>query len=197
MKADPPYRSRLLIFVKEPRPGRVKTRLARGIGPVRAAWWQRHQAARLIRRLAADPRWETWLAVSPDREGLASRVWPAHLPCWPQGAGDLGARMGRAIREFPPGPLVIVGADVPDLGARHVAAAFRALGAHDAALGPTLDGGYYLIALQRSPRRMPPGLFAGVRWSTEHALGDTLASLGGSKVALLETLRDVDEAADL
>jgi len=197
MRADPPCRRRVLIFLKEPRAGRVKTRLARGIGSVRAAWWQRHQAARLIRRLAADPRWETWLAVTPDAEGLASRVWPAHLPRWPQGGGDLGVRMGRAFRGFPPGPLVIVGADIPDLGPDHVAAAFAALGDHEAAFCPTYDGGYCLIALKRSPRRAPVGLFEGVRWSTEHALSDTLASLGGGKVALLETLRDVDDAVDL
>lgn len=197
MKASSPYRRRLLIFLKEPRAGRVKTRLARGIGIVRAAWWQRRQAARLIRRLSDDPRWETWLAVAPDREGLASRVWPAHLPRWPQGPGDLGARMGGAFRAFPPGPVVIVGADIPELDASHVSAAFRALGDHDAVFCPTFDGGYCLIGLRRSPRRAPSDLFADVRWSSEHALADTMSGLGGARVALLEPLRDVDEAADL
>ena len=197
MKASPVHRRRVLIFLKEPYPGRVKTRLAKGIGTIQAAWWFRHQSAPLIRRLSADPRWQTWLAVSPDHEGEMSRVWPAHLPRWPQGSGDLGARMGRAFRGLPPGPLVIVGSDIPELGPRQVAAAFAALGAHDAAIGPCPDGGYYLIGLRRSPRRAPPGLFRNVRWSGEHALADTLASLGGAKVAMLEELGDVDEAADL
>lgn len=197
MKADGPYRRRVLIFLKEPRPGRVKTRLARDIGPVRAAWWQRHRAASLIRRVAADKRWETWLAVSPDHEGEMSRVWPSHLRRWPQGPGDLGARMGRAFLAAPPGPLAILGADIPDLGPRHVAGAFAALGAHDAALGPCQDGGYYLIALRRSPRCAPPGLFERVRWSTRHALADTIRSLGDARVALLPELVDVDDASDL
>lgn len=197
MKAGAARRRRVLIFVKEPRPGRVKTRLGREIGMIRAAWWQRHQAARLIRVLSTDPRWETWLAVSPDIEGRVSRVWPARLPRWPQGRGDLGARMGRAFRDMPLGPLVIVGADIPDLGPAQVAAAFRALGAHDAAFCPTFDGGYCLIGLKRSPRHAAAALFRGVRWSSQHALADTVASLNGARVALLDRLQDVDEAADL
>lgn len=197
MKADAPYRRRVLIFLKEPHPGRVKTRLGRGIGQVRAAWWYRHQSARLIRRLSADPRWETWLAVSPDHDGEMSRVWPANQRRWPQGGGDLGARMGRAFRTLPPGPLAIVGTDIPDLSPAHVDAAFAALGDNDAALGPCPDGGYYLIALKRSPRRAEAGLLDGVRWSSEHALADTMRSLGTARIALLPELRDVDEASDL
>lgn len=190
-------RPRLLIFAKEPVAGRVKTRLGRDIGMVEAAWWYRRRARSLIRALSADPRWETWIAVSPDRDGLESRFWPAHLPRWPQGRGDLGARMGRAFAAFPPGPLVIVGADIPDLERRHVRAAFDALGDADAVLGPAEDGGYWLIGLKRSPRRKPIRLFEGVRWSTEHALADTEAGLAGLRIARLETLRDVDDARDL
>ncbi|MFQ5624577.1 MAG: DUF2064 domain-containing protein, partial [Paracoccaceae bacterium] len=100
----PARRPRLVIFVKEPRPGRVKTRLGRDIGMVPAAWWYRHQARRVLRRLAGDPRWQTWLAVTPDREGLQSRVWPAHLPRIAQGGGNLGQRMTGVFRAMPPGP---------------------------------------------------------------------------------------------
>jgi hypothetical protein len=62
-------RPALAIMLKIPRPGRVKTRLARDIGTVPAAWWMRHQTARVIRRLARDPRWRLVLAVTPDAEG--------------------------------------------------------------------------------------------------------------------------------
>ncbi len=58
-------RRRLVVMVKAPRPGRVKTRLGRQIGMVPAAWWMRHQTTRLLRRLR-DPRWDIWLAVAPD-----------------------------------------------------------------------------------------------------------------------------------
>ncbi len=187
----------LIIFLKEPRPGRVKTRLGREIGMIGAAWWFRHQAARLIRRLGRDRRWRTVLAVSPGREGLASRVWPAHLPRWPQGPGDLGDRMGRAFFAMPPGPVIIIGADIPGLRPAHVAEGFRLLGRHDAVLGPAPDGGYWMIGLRRGGRAVPAGLFDGVRWSSPDALADTVASLAPLDVGLAATLQDVDEAADL
>ena len=85
-------RQRLVVMVKAPRPGRVKTRLGAGIGMTAAARWFRAQTTSLLRRVE-DPRWETILAVSPDAEGAACRFWPAHLPRWPQGGGDLGARL--------------------------------------------------------------------------------------------------------
>ena len=185
----------LVVMVKEPRPGRVKTRLGREIGMVSAAWWFRHQVARLLRRLD-DPRWQIILAVSPDHEGRQSRIWPAHLPRVAQGPGDLGDRMGRLLRGMPPGPVCIIGADVPGIMPAHIARAFKSLGAHDAVFGPAHDGGYWLIGLKRSGA-IPATLFQGVRWSGEHALIDTIASLGGLRVALTDRLNDVDTAADL
>lgn len=188
-------RQRLVVMLKEPRPGRVKTRLGREVGMVAAAWWFRHQSATLLRRLR-DPRWQLLLAVSPDAEGLSSRVWPGDLPRLAQGRGTLGDRMGRLFRHGPPGPMVIVGADIPALGRAHVARAFRAMGRHDAVLGPAFDGGYWLIGLKRGAPP-PATLFAGVRWSTDRALADTVASLGSARVAMIDRLADVDTAADL
>lgn len=188
-------RATLVVMLKEPCPGRVKTRLGRDIGKVPAAWWFRHQVARILRRLA-DPRWRLVLAVSPDHTGMTSRVWPAHLPRLPQGPGDLGRRMARIFRSLPPGPACIVGADIPGLTPAHVARAFAALGRHEVVLGPAPDGGYWLIGFKRTAA-LPAGLFHGVRWSTEHALDDTIASLGRARLALVDILRDVDSAADL
>jgi rSAM/selenodomain-associated transferase 1 len=190
-------RAQLFIMVKEPHPGRVKTRLGRDIGMTAAAWWFRHQSGSLIRRLGRDPRWQTVLAVSPDHEGLASRVWPWHLPRWPQGAGNLGHRMGRIFRRAPKGPVVIIGADIPGITPALIARAFAALGNHDAVFGPAPDGGYWLIGLKRGARPVPPRIFDAVRWSSATALADTKASLGTAKIALIDTLRDVDRAADL
>ncbi len=184
----------LVVMVKEPRAGRVKTRLGRDIGMTAAAWWFRHQVRRLLRQIH-DPRWVTVLAVAPDRAGMASRVWPAHLPRWPQGRGDLGDRMARTMSRAG-GPVCVIGADVPGITRAHIAHAFAALGDHDAVFGPAEDGGYWLIGLRRA-RPSPRGLFHGVRWSSEHALADTFASLGGLRIAQIETLRDVDTAADL
>ncbi len=186
----------VVLFLKEPRPGRVKTRLGRDIGMVEAAWWFRHQAARVIRGLD-DPRWRLVLAVSPDHEGLASRVWPAHIPRWPQGPGDLGDRMGRVLRHLPPGPVLIAGADIPELTADHIAEGFRLLGRDDAVIGPASDGGYWMLGLKRGARAIPAGLFRGVRWSTPHAMADTVESLAPLDVAFGSVLIDVDEVQDL
>jgi rSAM/selenodomain-associated transferase 1 len=191
----------LVIFLKEPRPGRVKTRLGREIGLIDAAWWFRHQSARLIRSVGHDPRWRTVLAVNPDREGLTSRIWPAHLARWPQGRGDLGDRMGRALRAMPPkkrpGPVIVIGADIPGLRACHVAEGFHQLSRHDAVLGPAADGGFWMIGLKRGGRAVPSGLFRGVRWSSPHTMGDTVASMGSLDVGFAATLHDVDDASDL
>lgn len=188
-------RRTLIIMIKEPRPGRVKTRLGRDIGLVPAAWWFRHQSGALIRRLR-DPRWRIVLAVSPDRAGMQSRVWPADLVRAPQGSGDLGDRMGRMLRSAPKGPVCLIGADIPRIERRHIARAFSALGNHQIVFGPAPDGGYWLVGAQRYAA-LPTDMFSGVRWSTEHALSDTLATLPGRRVSLIDTLRDVDTAADL
>ena len=112
-------RRRLVVMVKAARPGRVKTRLGRQIGMVPAAWWMRHQTTRLLRRLR-DPRWDIWLAVAPDTR-LRDAAWPADLSRVPQGSGDLGDRMGRLLRNLPPGPVCIIGSDIPGITRRHIA----------------------------------------------------------------------------
>jgi glycosyltransferase A (GT-A) superfamily protein (DUF2064 family) len=96
---------------------------------------------------------------------------------------------------MPPGPVVIVGTDVPGIEPAHIAEAFRRLGRHDAVFGPATDGGYWLVGLKRRPRLLHP--FANVRWSSRHAHADTLANLAGRSVAFVTTLADVDNADDL
>jgi rSAM/selenodomain-associated transferase 1 len=178
----------VILFARAPRLGAVKRRLARGIGAMAALRFYRAQLARTL-RLARDPRWRVELAVTPDH-GAAR--WPRGIARVPQGRGDLGARMGRALGRHR--RAVLVGSDIPGLARADIAAAFRALGRAQAVFGPAEDGGYWLVGL--GPRR-PARPFAAVRWSTEHALADTLANFAGRRVALLRRLRDVDTAADL
>jgi rSAM/selenodomain-associated transferase 1 len=189
-------RHHLVIFARAPRLGTVKRRLARDLGALAAWRFHRATTGALLRRLGRDPRWTTWLAVTPDRWARARRgLWPAPARRLAPGRGDLGARMGRALARLPPGPVVIVGSDVPGITAAAIARAFRRLGDHDWVLGPAADGGYWLIGTRRRPVLRPP--FQGVRWSSRHARADTLANLAGRSVALLEELEDVDTAADL
>lgn len=187
----------LVVMARAPRLGAVKRRLARDLGDLAAWRFYRMTAGRLLRELSADPRWQTWLALTPDRAARVRRgPWPGRHALIAQGPGNLGARMGRLLRELPPGPVVIVGSDIPDLRPVHVAQAFRLLGRHDWVFGPAGDGGYWLIGARR--RRAPPReTFAKVRWSSAHALADTCANLKGARIGFLEELADVDTGDDL
>jgi hypothetical protein len=178
----------LVVFARAPRLGAVKRRLARGIGAMGALRFYRGQLAAVL-AVAQDRRWQGRIAATPDR---ARARWPRRLPVIPQGMGDLGARMARAMRRRR--RVVVVGSDIPGISREDIRNAFRALGQADAVFGPAQDGGYWLVGL--GPRR-PARPFAEVRWSTEHALSDTLANFAGRRIALLRTLRDVDTAEDL
>ena len=184
-------RDTVFVFARAPRLGTVKRRLAREIGDRAALRFHQRTLSRVLRALAADRRYRTVLAATPDR--AASR-WPARVIVVDQGAGDLGARMQRLMDRCRRGRAVIVGCDIPGLTAADVAAAFRALGRADAVFGPAEDGGYWLVGL--GPRR-PSTPFARVRWSSAHALADTRANFTGRRVALLRVLSDVDTVADL
>jgi rSAM/selenodomain-associated transferase 1 len=185
-------RPTLIVFVKAPRLGQVKSRLAADIGAVAATRFYRRTTADLLRRLGRDRRWRSVLAVTPDRD-IDAPFWPRRD--WrrmAQGPGDLGQRMARCLAAAAPGPAVLVGSDIPGIRAHHVARAFRSLGDADSVFGPATDGGYWLVGIRH--RKDLRGLFTGVRWSTKHALADTVENLGpGRKATLVETLMDIDE----
>jgi uncharacterized protein len=177
----------LVIFARMPRLGQGKRRLALDIGAFAALRFQRVMLTQLLRRLGYDGRWATWLAITPDHSG----PWPRRFATLPQGQGDLGRRMARVTRGLPPGPVVIIGSDIPDITAADIAEAFHALGSKDAVFGPATDGGYWLVGLRRRPHFIDP--FTNVRWSSGHALADTLANLADKEVAMLRSLSDIDD----
>jgi uncharacterized protein len=181
----------VLVFTRAPRLGTVKRRLARDIGDRAALRFHIATLLRLLRRLQREPRFRIVLALTPD--GAKDRL-PVRMLRMDQGRGDVGERMDTACRRFRRGKVAIIGSDIPDATAADLRAAFRALGSHDAVFGPAEDGGYWLVAL--GPRR-PAQPFVNARWSTQHALADTLRNFRGRRVALLRTLRDVDTAGDL
>ena len=179
----------LVIFARAPRLGRVKRRLAAEIGDMAALRFCRLTTESTIRTLARDPRWRTVLAVT-----RGAFRWPRGVRRIPQAGPDLGARMANAMRSVPGGPVVLVGSDIPCIAPRHVARAFRELAGHDAVFGPAADGGYWLVGVR--DRALLRGLFRAVRWSTAHALADTVANLPpGRTYALVDVLQDVDDAA--
>ena len=181
-------------MVKAPVAGGVKTRLARDIGPVAATAFYRHASATVIARLAVAPQWETVLAPAGYGQPRVPG-WPVRLARVVQARADLGTRMQRLLEVGAPGPVVVIGSDIPGVTPAHIRKAFRLLGAHDAVFGPAEDGGFWLVGYRRRPRL--PGPFAGVRWSSAETLQDTLQNLKGWRVAMADTLGDVDAVADL
>ncbi|WOF73133.1 TIGR04282 family arsenosugar biosynthesis glycosyltransferase [Parvibaculaceae bacterium PLY_AMNH_Bact1] len=179
---------------KAPRMGNVKTRLAKDIGAAEALRFYKTNTVELLRNVGSDPRWATVIAAAPDVSAPETGFWPDEMPRVPQGEGDLGARMDGVMQIMPLGPVVLIGCDIPNVTDTRIAAAFKALGNHDAVFGPAEDGGYWLVGLKRFPRVR--SIFGNVRWSTEHALADTRANLKGARVALLDTLPDIDTGAD-
>ena len=186
----------LVVMVKAPRIGQVKTRLGREIGHPKAWGAYRQMLGDILRLLARDERWIISLAVTPDASHSKGRVWPLQTQRLAQGSGDLGKRLGRVMDVMPPGPVVIIGADIPGIRPRHIWSAFTALGKHDAVFGPAEDGGYWLVGLRRRP--IIKNIFKSIRWSTTHALADTRRNLPDRwQVALLEVLMDVDDKRTL
>ena len=186
----------LVLFVRAPRLGVGKRRLAAEIGDSAALRFERAMLALLERRLGRDRRWRLRLAVTPGRSMTRKRLWPRSAAVGSQGSGDIGMRMRRALIACPPGPAVLIGGDIPAVEARHIAEAFRLVEKHDLVFGPAADGGFWLVGARRSPR-LPP-LFGEVRWSGPHALADALGNLPRQvSVGFAARLEDVDDAETL
>jgi rSAM/selenodomain-associated transferase 1 len=179
----------LVIFARRPQLGVGKRRLAKTIGNVEALRFTRSSLHGLIRTLGSDPRWTLWVAATPDRPN----GWLGNVRHVPQGRGTLGERLERVVESLPRGPVVIVGTDLPTISCSDIAAAFAELAKRASVFGPATDGGYWLIGLRRRPRPLLP--FKNVRWSTAHALDDTIAALEGSSHGLLDLREDIDDAA--
>ncbi len=180
-------------MAKLPVAGRVKTRLAREIGTAEATRFYRATLRAVVARLGRQPFWETLIAVSPD-SGVASPMLPSRVCRIGQGSGDLGRRMHRPMRALPPGPVCVIGTDIPAIGVADVRRAFRALGSADAVFGPAEDGGFWLVGFRRRPRVVWP--YANVGWSRPDTLAAVVANLDGLTIAATRRLWDVDSRAD-
>ena len=183
----------LVMMVKQPILGTVKSRLAAGAGFATATSIYRAMMYNAIRRLSADPRWQFVLAVTPDG-AVDQPVWPENILLVPQGRGNLGTRMHKVMAQMPLGKTIIIGSDIAGMKPTHIEQAFRKLGDADAVFSPADDGGYSLVGLKRTPRVL--SIFGNVRWSSEHTLRDTLQNLENHKVAYIEELADIDTIAD-
>jgi rSAM/selenodomain-associated transferase 1 len=201
MPAPPPRFDagpRVLIFLKAPQPGRVKTRLAASIGPRAACEVYKALVEQQLARLPKD--WPVDVHFTPPGALDAMRRWLGHgYDYFPQVEGDLGDRLASAVQQTfqrGAGPVTCIGADCPSLNARHLNEALRALSrGADLVFGPASDGGYYLVGLKQAHTC----IFRNIPWSAPNTLEASLrvAKQQGLRVEQLETLADVDTAEDL
>lgn len=211
----------LLIFLKEPIPGKVKTRLASTLGPEEAARCYRAMVAVLLQQLEGLTNTHVRFCYAPDDAGEAVSFWilpqfrgevtthpdgflfspSKHAPDFtidfsPQGEGDLGQRLERASAQaFSEGfsKVAVIGTDCVDCGARWVNAAFLQTRPQQAVIGPAHDGGYYLLATATHY----PQLFHNIPWSSSQTLSatETAAASAALSVSLLPPLADIDDHA--
>ncbi len=191
----------LVIMVKHPAPGRVKTRLCPPLTPDQAAELYRCFLLDKMAQVRRVPAAAPYLAFTPvEAEGFFATLAAGKFALVPQEGEDLGERLGRLSTRLllagHPG-VVVIDSDTPSLPDAYLAQAFERMtdDGTDALFGPAEDGGYYLVGL----RRPAPGLFQGIRWSTSVVLEQTLArtAAAGLRVRLLPPWYDVDTGADL
>ncbi len=185
----------IVMMSKWPEPGLVKTRIGRWVGQVQAARLQMRMLSESVNRLLPYP--DVRLAISPDaRLADCRRRFPA-LAAISQGEGDVGDRMSRVaglvLKERR--AVILLGSDSPDLPLRYLEQAITWLQDCDLVLGPSLDGGVYLIGLTSCPQQ----LFRGIPWSSSGVFKalSTRACQLGLTVRLLPPWRDVDTLVDV
>ena len=185
----------LAVFLKAPRLGTVKTRLAAEIGARQALRLYRVMASRTL-AAARQAGLEVTVWFTPADAVTEMRLWLGDR--WdlrPQSSGDLGARLGAAAHAVTPGRgWLVVGADCPRLDALLLVEAAAIVERGQIVVGPSQDGGYYLLG---GPTPLPD-LFTGMPWSTSRVLDETRGRLhrAGVEWRELATLRDVDTAED-
>jgi hypothetical protein len=186
------------IFAKYWEPGGVKTRLARDIGQEAAATLQREFFRTLVHRFGTIAATRVVRFAPPDRRAEFASLTGGNWQLEPQSAGDLGHRMADYFRAaFQRGceRVVLIGSDSPTLPPTVVTDAFERLATDSVVLGPSADGGYYLVGAAGS---VPP-IFGEVEWSTGSVWDQTRRQLAAARIpyAQLPLWYDVDNVDDL
>jgi rSAM/selenodomain-associated transferase 1 len=190
----------LLVFVRVPETGCVKTRLAGALGPEQACRLYRLFVEDLLAGLAVD-QYDTIICYDPPdgKDQIAGWLGPG-FDYQPQQGLSLGEKMAHAFAwSFARGSArtVLIGSDIPDLNATVIEQAFAALNTHESVMGPAVDGGYYLIGFAAGA--FCPQVFRGMPWGTARVFNDTMNVLKAEKlsVRVLSLLRDIDRIEDL
>ncbi len=195
----------LLIFTRYPEAGTTKTRLIPALGAKGAARLQKDLTEKVVgqaRLLAQRTAIDIVLYYSGgNRQKMIS--WLGLPDCFTQAEGDLGYKMRRAFEQTFAGgadTAILIGSDIPGITEDLLFQAFSGLSAGKVVIGPSRDGGYYLIGLTANVAKiLLPLLFDRMPWSTPHLFKDTMDRLtdAGFEVATLLTLSDIDLPEDL
>ncbi len=189
----------LIILVKYPEPGRVKTRLAEMLGADEAARLYRDMAEDIIGRLEGCGACETIIFFDPPERASDVREWLGEeFSYMEQSGGDLGQRISNAFESMfkaGAGRVVVIGTDCTEVTREVVTRGFLSLEKEDVVVGPAKDGGYYLLGLSCHL----PALFDSIDWSTDRVFGQTVERIKeqGLSFGTLEPLKDLDEPSDL
>lgn len=185
----------IAIFVKTPGLSPVKTRLGAGIGRRIAEEWHRRAAA-CVQVTASASDLPVYWAIA-ETEGMQHEMWPG-LPRLAQGSGGLGARMATVHTELirRHGAGILIGADLPQIEARHIDAAVGWLSADSPrhVLGPARDGGFWLFGANRA---LPRSAWESVAYSRDDTAREFIAAVDASAWEILEPMTDLDQAKDL
>lgn len=198
--AQPPASTALIVFAKAPVAGQVKTRLCPPLTPDEAASLHGSLVLDLLERCHTLKGCDRILAgaPTPDHPFFGAMKARFKIPIWEQVGDDLGGRMAHAFQSALGSPYqsaIIIGTDIPGITASLITTASKSLQDHDMVLGPTVDGGYYLIGL-RAP---VPELFEHIPWSTDtvFSLTQEKAKAMGLSLKILPMLPDLDTIEDL
>lgn len=189
----------LLIFLKYPEPGKVKTRLSQDIGKDKAAEIYSWMAETVVHDLAKSNLHETIIFFDPPERKKEVEDWlNVGYRLFPQEGKSLGERMTNAFdKTFPLGAekAIIIGTDCVEISDEIISQAFDALDLVDVVIGPAEDGGYYLLGMTKPT----PEIFDDIDWSTELVLNQTLKKIEeqGLRFVLLKKLRDIDTVNQL
>ena len=184
----------IIVFVRTPELGKVKTRLAKSIGDVSALTIYKlllKHTETVLHDLSFD-KVVYYSEKVEENDFWEARLFEKKL----QKGADLGERMQHAFETaFEKGyqKVLIIGSDLFDLKSIHITTAFEALENHDLTIGPSLDGGYYLLGM----KELYPAVFKNKKWGTDSILENTLKDLQQQNVKLLEALNDIDTFEDL
>ena len=191
---------RVLLFVRAPELGRVKTRLEKKMNAVTVLRLYRCFVQDIMETLTAG-RHDIIVFFSPPNRGLAVQSWLGEtVPVQAQTGKTLGDRMRNAFFDiFATGvdQAVLMGSDLPDLDNRIMDASFESLKKEDLVIGPAVDGGYYLIGLQKSA--FNNDLFSDIDWGTTSVFRQTMGRIhtAGLNCHVLPSLQDIDTHDDL